>query len=141
MHALANLEYLDHSRLLILDLADTCGICLGMILLLVERYQNTASELEASEKQRVGLAVDNASLQFEIQNRKQVEEGLRRSEEFSRQVVLNSPVAMLVSRGPWESVESVNEKFIVCSDTRRKKCAPWRTGGRWLIPILSIGSS
>lgn len=111
LHALANLEYIDHSRLLILDLADTCGICLGMILLLVERYQNTASELEASEKQRLGLAVDNASLQFEIQNRKQVEERLRRSEEFSRQVVLNSPVAMVVSRGPRESVESVNDKF------------------------------
>jgi len=111
LHALANLEYLDHSRLLFLDLVDTCGICLGMILLLVERYQHTASELEVSEKQRIGLAADNASLQSEIRHRQWVEQELRLSEEFSRQVLQNCPVAVVVSRAPWESVESVNEKF------------------------------
>ncbi len=111
LHAVANLEYLDHSRLLLLDLTDTCGICLGMILLLVERDQHTASQLERSEQQRLGLAVDNAALQFEIQNRQRVEEELRRNEKFSRQVVQSCPVAMVVSRGPLESVELVNEKF------------------------------
>ena len=111
LHALANLEYLGHTGILFLDLVDTCGICLGTILLLVERYQYTSSKLEASEQQRLGLAVDNVSLQFEIQNRKRVEEELRRSEEFSRQVLQNCPVAMIVSRGSLETIESVNEKF------------------------------
>jgi PAS domain S-box-containing protein len=111
LHFLANLEYFGHSGLLFLDLVDTCGICLGMIILLVERYQRTVTELEVSEQQRLGLAVDNAALQTEINNRQRVEAELRRSEEFSREVVRNSPVAMAVTRGPLEAVESLNEKF------------------------------
>jgi PAS domain S-box-containing protein len=99
------------SRLLFLDLVDTCGICLGMILLLVERFQHTAAELELSERQRLGLAVDNASLQSEVQSRQKAELELRRSEEFSRQVILNSPLAMIVSRGSAHQVVLVNDKF------------------------------
>jgi PAS domain S-box-containing protein len=112
LHSLANMEYIGHSGLLLIDLVDTCGICLGMILLLVERYQHTAIELEVSEKQRLGLAVDNASLQFEIEHRRRVEQELRRSEEFNRQVVRNSPVAMMVARGSLASIEFANEKFV-----------------------------
>jgi len=111
LHSLANLENLGHSRLLFLDLIDTCGICLGMILLLVERYQHTVSQLEDSEQERRDLAVDKASLQFEIHCRERAERELRRSEEFSRSVVQNCPVAMVVSRGASEAVELLNEKF------------------------------
>ena len=110
LHTLGKLEYLD--QLLFLDLVDTCGICLGMILLLVERYQHTATELEVSEQKRLGLAVNNVSLQVEIQNRQKVEQELRRSEEFSREVVRNCPVAMVVCRGPQEVVEYMNDKFV-----------------------------
>jgi PAS domain S-box-containing protein len=109
---LANLDFIGHSGLPFMDLADTCGICLGMILLLVEHYQHTATELEVSEKQRLGLAVDNASMQFEIERRRRVEAELRRSEEFNRQVVQNSPVAMMVARRSLESIEFANEKFL-----------------------------
>lgn len=112
LHRLASLEFFDHTWLLFFDLVDVSGICLGMILLLLERHAQTASELEASERRRLGLAVDNVSLQIQIQERERVEQELRRSEEFSRQVVLNSPVAMVVSRGPGEVVEFVNDKFI-----------------------------
>jgi PAS domain S-box-containing protein len=112
LHSLANVEFIGHSGLLLIDLVDTCGICLGMILLLVERYQHTATELEVSEKQRLGLAVDNASLQFEIEHRRRIEEDLRRSEEFNREVVRNSPVAMMVARGSLEAIEFANEKFV-----------------------------
>lgn len=111
LHKLASLEFIGHFRLLAVDLVDTCGICLGMILLLVERFEQTATELRASEQERMGLAEDNLSLQVEILNRKRVEEELRKSEEFSRQVVQNSPVAMVVSRWPSETMESVNAKF------------------------------
>jgi PAS domain S-box-containing protein len=111
LHNLTNTGALAHSRLLLLDIVDTCGICLGMILLLVERFRHTASALEASEQTRLDLAVDNVSLQLEIRNRQRAEEELRRSEEFSRQVILNSPSAMVVSSGPLETVKLVNEKF------------------------------
>jgi PAS domain S-box-containing protein len=111
LHHFSNVEFFRHSRLLFLDLFDTTGICLGMILLLVERFRTTASALEASERTRLGLAVDNVSLQLEIQNRQRVEQELRRSEEFSRQVVLSSPVAMVVAKGPRETIELVNEQF------------------------------
>ena len=111
LHSLASLETFDRTWLLYLDLVDTCGICLGMILLLLERHEFTASELEASERRRLGLAVDNVSLQIQIQDRERAEQELRRSEEFSRKVVLNSPVAMVASRTPAEVLEFVNEKF------------------------------
>ena len=88
LHALAQLDYL--SLLLFLDLIDTCGICLGMILLLVERYQHTATELELSEQKRLGLAVNNVSLQVEIQRRQKVEEDLRESESRYRDLVEHS---------------------------------------------------
>lgn len=111
LHRLANIEFLSHNRLLFLDLLDTCGICLGMILLLVERYKRTESELEASERRSLGLAADNVSLQLEIQKRLRSEQELRQSEELSRQIVLHSPVAMLVARGSNEEALLVNEKF------------------------------
>jgi PAS domain S-box-containing protein len=111
LHRLVNFQIFTTSKLLYMDLVDTCGICLGMIMLFVERHQRTVSELEASERRRLGLAVDNVSLQLEIRNRQRAELELRRSEEFIRQVIANSPLAMVVSRGPQESVELVNEKF------------------------------
>jgi len=111
LHRFASLEVFAQSRLLVFDLFDTCGICAGMILLLVERYHHTAFELVVSERRRLDLAGDKASLQIEIQDRQRAEQELRRSEEFSRQVVLNCPVAMVVSRGQNEVVELVNEKF------------------------------
>lgn len=88
LHALAELHYLN--LLLFLDLVDTCGICLGMILLLVERYQHTATELELSEQKRLGLAVNNVALQVEIQHRQKVEEELRESESRYRDLVEHS---------------------------------------------------
>src|SRR5208283_2570920 len=58
-----------------------------------------------------GLLEDNAALQSEIQNRQRIEEELRRSEEFSRQIIQSCPVAMVVSGGPLESVQLANEEF------------------------------
>jgi PAS domain S-box-containing protein len=111
LHRFATLGIFSQSNLLFFDLVDTCGICVGMIVLLVERYQHTASELEVSERRRLDLAVDRASLQTEIQDRQRAEQELLRSVEFSRQIVLNCPVAMVVSRGEFEIVEFVNEQF------------------------------
>lgn len=111
LHRLANIEILSYNRLLFFDLLDTCGICLGMILLLVERYKLAESELAESQRRSLGLAADNVSLQLEIQKRLRSERQLRESEELSRQIVLHSPVAMLVARGTNEKALLVNEKF------------------------------
>jgi PAS domain S-box-containing protein len=116
------------SRLLFLDLVDTCGICLGMILLLVERFRHTAFELQLSERRRRGLAENNASLQSEIEIRDKAEEELRRSEAFSRQVILSSPLAMVVSRGPSEEHILVNDRFTALfgySDEEVRDVAAW----------------
>ncbi len=111
LHQFLNLPIFASSKTLFLDLADTFGICVGMVLLLVERYQHTASELEASERRRVGLAVDNATLQIEIRNRQRAEQELRRSEEFTRQLILNCPVGMAVYSRSDESIQLVNDKL------------------------------
>jgi PAS domain S-box-containing protein len=111
LHNFVNLPIFAGSKTLYFDLVDTFGICVGMTLLLVERYQHTASELEASERRRVGLAVDNAALQMEIQNRQRVEQELRRSQEFNQQLIQNCPVSMVVYSRSDESVQLVNEKL------------------------------
>jgi PAS domain S-box-containing protein len=103
--------FTGQSSLYFLDLVDTCGICLGMILLLIERYERTASELELSERRSRGLAVDNASLQSQIESRDKVEQGLRHREAFARQVILNSPLAMIVSRGSSQEHLLMNDRF------------------------------
>jgi PAS domain S-box-containing protein len=47
----------------------------------------------------------------DITERFRAEQALRRSEEYSREVVLHSPVAMAVTRGPRREIEAVNIKF------------------------------
>jgi len=111
LHGLVNLRMFATPKLLFFDLVDTCGICVGMILLLVERYQHTASELKLSERRRLDLAGAKASLQTELLDLQRAEQELRRSEELSRQLVLNCPVAMVVTSGQREVIELVNEKF------------------------------
>ena len=66
---LENLEALFQSRLLFLDLVNTCGICLGIVLLLVEQYQRTERDLEESHRRSYGLVAMNSRLQSEIQER------------------------------------------------------------------------
>ncbi len=52
----------------------------------------------------LGMAVD-------ITDRKNAEDALRKSENLSKQMVLRSPVAMVVTRGPEHKNELVNDKF------------------------------
>jgi PAS domain S-box-containing protein len=99
------------SNLFFLDLVHICGICLGMILLLVEQYQVTERDLEISERRRLGLAENNVELQAQIDVRHKVEDALRASEERILQILQGSPVAMLVSRVKDERVELANRKF------------------------------
>lgn len=52
----------------------------------------------------LGMAVD-------ITDRKRAEDALRMSETFSKEVVLRSPAAMVVTRGPEHRNELINDKF------------------------------
>src|SRR5215471_594316 len=100
------------SPLFFLDLVDICGICLGMILLLVERSQVTERDLEVSERRRLGLAVNNFELQAEINERQRVEQALRFSEERVLQILQGSPVAILVTRASDQGIELANRKYL-----------------------------
>jgi two-component system NarL family sensor kinase len=100
------------SQLFFLDLVHICGICLGMILLLVEQSHSTERDLEVSERRRVGLAVNNVELQAEISERQRVENALRASEERFLQILQGSPVAILVSSVSDQRIELSNRKYL-----------------------------
>ncbi len=87
---LENLEVLFQSRLLFLDLVNTCGICLGIVLLLVEQYQRSERDLEESHRRSYGLVAMNSRLQSEIQERLRIEQALRESESRYRDLVESS---------------------------------------------------
>ena len=99
------------SPLFFFDLVDICGICLGMILLLVEQSHLMQRNLEVSERRRLGLAVNNVELQAEIDERHRAELAQRASEERIRHILQGSPVAMLVSRVSDQRIELANHKY------------------------------
>ncbi len=90
LERVAGIEVLFHSSILLSDIIDTCGICLGMILLLVEEYQRTDRDLQASRLQSLGLSENNAALQAEILERHRVEQALRESESRYRDLIEHS---------------------------------------------------
>jgi two-component system NarL family sensor kinase len=100
------------SPLFFLDLVHICGICLGMILLLVEQAQSTERNLELSERRRLGLAVNNVELQAEIDERQRAELALRLSEERVLQILRGSPVAIEVTRVADDGLELANRKYL-----------------------------
>jgi PAS domain S-box-containing protein len=100
------------SPLFFLDLVHICGICLGMILLLVEQSQSTERNLEVSERRRLGLAVNNVELQAEVSERQRAELALRASEERILQILNGSPVAIEVTRVADEHLELANRKYL-----------------------------
>jgi PAS domain S-box-containing protein len=77
---------------------------------LLERAHN---ELEFRVEERTrDLVAANTQLQNEIEIRRQAEEAFRASEKQVKQLIDASPVAMVVSSGVDECVESINDKFI-----------------------------
>jgi two-component system NarL family sensor kinase len=100
------------SPLFFFDLVDICGICLGMILLLVEQSNVMQRDLELSERRRLGLAVSNVGLQAQIDERNRVESALRASEDRILQILHSSPVAMLVCGAAGQRIELANHKYL-----------------------------
>jgi PAS domain S-box-containing protein len=84
------LAMLNSARLLSIDVVLTCGICLGMVLLLVEEYQRSARALVESVSHEREVAEENTALQSEIRSRQDVERQLRASEDRYRDLVDHS---------------------------------------------------
>ncbi len=70
-----------------LDIVFEFGICLGIVLLLVEAHERTELALLTSNARANVIAESNVSLQAEITERKRTEEALRESEERHRHLV------------------------------------------------------
>jgi len=75
--------------------------------------QQAHDELERKVDERTrDLMITNRQLRDEIETRRQVEKSLRESEQQIAQLIDNSPIAMVVSVGPKEHIERINQKFI-----------------------------
>jgi len=85
-----NAALLASIRLLYVDVVLLCGICLGMILLLVEAHQESERSLRESLTRGREAAEENTALQLEMRNRVEVEQRLRASEDKYRDLVENS---------------------------------------------------
>ena len=78
------------ARLLNADVVMTCGIVIGMILLLVEEYQRSERALAETTRSSLEVSHQNTALQLEIRNRQEVEARLRESEDRYRDLVDSS---------------------------------------------------
>jgi PAS domain S-box-containing protein len=76
--------------LFVSDLVSSCGICLGIVLLLVEEHQRAERELLNTVSRSQEIADKNAALVAEIDERRRVEQALRESEDRYRDLVDHS---------------------------------------------------
>lgn len=83
-------------KLLYLDTLLICGLCLGMILLLVEAHQQAERALVESLTRAKEAAEENTVLQEEIRTRLEVERALRSSEEKFAIVFRSSPATKVI---------------------------------------------
>jgi PAS domain S-box-containing protein len=90
------LAILLQPRWLFLDVTYTCGICLGLVLLLLEEHQRIETAMLKSSVGTDAIARTNVALQAEIAERKRAEEALRRSEEQYRRVVDHLHDALMI---------------------------------------------
>ena len=78
------------SPLFLVDLVASCGICLGMVLLLLEEHQEAERALLRTVGRSQEIAEKNAALLAEIEERRRVEQALRDSEDRYRDLVEHS---------------------------------------------------
>ena len=76
--------------LFLVDVVSAYGICLGMVLLLVEDFTRSRRALEESLRLQREALDENAVLQAEISERRRVERALRDSEDRYRDLVEHS---------------------------------------------------
>ncbi|HKC71283.1 MAG TPA: ATP-binding protein [Terriglobales bacterium] len=79
-----------HPLLYLADIACLSGICLGMVLLLVEEHADTEHALWQSHNHSREISDANAASQSEVVERRIVESALRESEDRYRDLVMHS---------------------------------------------------
>jgi PAS domain S-box-containing protein len=77
-------------RLFLLDVTSAYGICIGMVLLLIEDFKRSTKALEENLRLRREALDENAMLQAEIKERRRIEGALRDSEDRYRDLVEHS---------------------------------------------------
>jgi PAS domain S-box-containing protein len=85
-----DLPLLVQPFVLFLDALSGCGICLGLLLLLMEEHQHAESALREAAGRSQGMAEANAALMAEISERKRVEQALKENEDRYRDLVEHS---------------------------------------------------
>ena len=84
------LPLLVHPGVLLLDLISSGGICLGMLLVLMEQHHRSESDLREIASRSRQIAESNAALLAEISERKRMEQALRENEDRYRDLVEHS---------------------------------------------------
>jgi PAS domain S-box-containing protein len=107
----ADRSLLSAANLLFVDVACTGGICLGMILLLVEEHLRAQRALQESVIQARLVSEQNVALQTEITKRWMVEQELRRSEEKFASAFHSSPCAMTITSVEGGRFIDINRSF------------------------------
>lgn len=107
----ADRAVLNAVDLILLDVAFTGGICLGMMLLLVEEHQRAERALNESVNRGRAVSEEVVALQTEILKRQLVEQELRRSEEKFASAFHASPCAMTITSLDGGRFVDVNHSF------------------------------
>jgi PAS domain S-box-containing protein len=85
------------SPFFLIDLVASCGICLGMVLLLLDEHQRAERALLESLTRGDEIAERNAALQAEIAERRRVERALRDAEARNSAMVRALPDLMFLT--------------------------------------------
>ena len=129
------------AQLLLFDSLTAYAICLGMVLRLVEEFQHSVYALEQSLKSRQDALEENAALQSEIRERRQVEAALRLSEATFAAAFRTNPCSVAISTAEDGRILEINDSCEAQTGYRRSEVLG-RTAlelGLWIDPAVRAG--
>ena len=97
------------ATLFVADLITAYGICLGLVLLIVEEHQRSMHALEDSLRLRREALEENAVLQAEVSERRRIERALRVSEAKFAAAFRANPCSVAISRVDDGRILEVND--------------------------------
>ena len=122
--------------LFLFDIVSAYGICLGMVLLLIEDFQRSTQALEESLRFQKEALDENAVLQAEISERRRVESALRLSEAKFAAAFKAAPCGVAISTLEEGHVLEINDACEAQTGYRRTEIIGRTTGelGLWIDP-------